>query len=131
MVGVVWLLRKLIVGDGVALVAVVVVVVIVDEDEDKVVLEAIDDIVTLLDDNEVTVTLSTTTRTGVFDFECEADPPTPPPTPAAIIRIIRMAKTRKNILRFNPKILFSCGGNGSVISGVCSAAAVDSYWSES
>jgi hypothetical protein len=41
------LLRKLIVGDGVVLLMVVVVVLIVDEDEDKVVLEAIDAVVTL------------------------------------------------------------------------------------
>jgi hypothetical protein len=61
----------------------------------------------LLDDDELTVTLSTTTKTGVFDFECETDPPTPPPTPATIMRIIRVARTRKNILRFNPKIVFS------------------------
>ena len=73
------------------------------------------------------MTLSTT---GVFDFECETDPPTPPPTPAAIMRIIRVARTRKNILRFNPKILFSCGGNGSVAPGACSAAVEDSKWSE-
>jgi hypothetical protein len=78
----------------------------------------------LLDGEELTVTLSTT---GVFDFECEADPPTPPPTPAATMRIIRVARARKNILRFNPKILFSwVGANGSVAFGVCSAAAADS-----
>jgi hypothetical protein len=78
----------------------------------------------LLDGEELTVILS---PTGVFDFECETDPPTPPPTPAAIMRIIRVARTRKNILRFNPKILFSwVGANGPVALGVCSAAAADS-----
>jgi hypothetical protein len=136
------LLRKEIVGVGVVLL--VAVVVVVDEDEDKDVLEVIDAAIGLhaisfggagggnpylLDGEEFNgeELIVTPSPAGVFDFEFDTDPPTPPPTPAAIMRIIRIARTRKNILRFNPKILFSwVGANGSVALDVCSAAAADS-----
>jgi len=70
----------------------------------------------LLDGKELVVIRFTA---GAFDFECETDSPTPAPTPAATMRIIRVARTRKNILGFNPKIFFSwVGDSGSVALGV-------------